>query len=160
MKNSFLLSEKMTAKADPSMHTETAKNLWCGFSFTELSLSFTDGEENTFAIGDVTPPPLPCGKEYAIKVTESGCAVRGCCKQGLLRGFFDLIMQIGPDYEKMPILKIEMGIFAFGLAESNYLRYCLFIEVFIVSKRVFISVLRDKKFIAERIFCFCPFLFS
>ena len=106
MKSSFTLSENMTARADVSMHTETVKRLWRGFGFTETALSLSEGEKNTFVIGDVTPPSLPEGQEYALLVTECGCAVRGCCEKGLLRGFFDLIMQISPDYDKGGVLAL------------------------------------------------------
>lgn len=108
MKKTFPLSENMTALADPAINTETVRNLWHGFGFTELSLSLSSGEKNTFVIGDAAAPTLPDGKEYAISVTERGAAVRGFSAQGLLRGFFDLIMQIAPDYERGGALSIPV----------------------------------------------------
>ena len=129
MKESFIIPEISTAKADVSMHTETAKKLWHGFGFTELSLSFIPGEKNTFIIGDVMPPDLPDGKEYAILVTEKGAAIRGCCSKGLMRGFFDLIMQIAPDYDKGGALAIpameKTDSFKLG---RRMIHFCIFAE--------------------------------
>lgn len=103
---SFLLQEKTVAKADVGMNNDTVKKIWHGFGFTETELELSEGEKNTFVIGDAAIPALPEGKEYAISVTESGAAVRGCCYGGLMRGFFDLAMQIEPDYSEGGALSI------------------------------------------------------
>ena len=103
---SFLLQEKTVARADVGMNNDTVKKIWHGFGFTEISLELTEGEKNTFVIGDAAIPDLPEGKEYAISVTESGAAVRGCCYGGLMRGFFDLAMQIEPSYDDGGALSI------------------------------------------------------
>lgn len=127
--NSFVLLDKSIAKADPSMNNDTVKSLWHGFGFTELELELSDGEKNTFILGECEAPALPEGKEYAILVTERGAAVRGCCERGLMRGYLDLVMQIAPDYEKGGRLSIPLmnktDSFTLG---RRMIHFCLFAE--------------------------------
>ncbi len=125
----FLLSEKTVAKADVRMNNDTVKKIWHGFGFTEISLELTEGEENTIVIGDAAIPALPEGKEYALSVTESGAAVRGCCYGGLIRGFFDLVMQIEPSYDEGGRLSIPLmektDSFKLG---RRMIHFCIFAE--------------------------------
>ena len=126
---SFLLQEKTVARADVRMNNDTVKKIWHGFGFTETSLELTEGEANTIVIGDAAIPALPEGKEYALSVTESGAAVRGCCYGGLMRGFFDLVMQIEPDYNEGGILSLPLmdktDSFTLG---RRMIHFCIFAE--------------------------------
>ena len=126
---SFLIADKITAKADSAMDNVTVRSIWHGFGFTELELSVECGEKNTFVIGECELPTLPEGKEYAISVTEQGAAVRGCSYAGLMRGYFDLAMQICPDYEEggklsIPVME-KTDTFTLG---RRMIHFCSFAE--------------------------------
>lgn len=92
--NKFIFNSDISAKADPKLNNPTTKSLWNGFCLKKHNISFSEGEANTFSIGDVQPPVLPEGKEFAIHVTANGAAVTGCDYGGLVRGFCALLMKI------------------------------------------------------------------
>ncbi len=90
----FIFNSDVTAKADPSMNNETVKRLWNGFCLKKHDILLTDGEVNTFSVGGVEIPILPEGKEFALRITEKGAAVRGRDYGGLIRGYCALLMRI------------------------------------------------------------------
>ena len=97
MKEFFKVSQKIEGKCDPKMmHTMTEK-LWRSFSFQTSVLSLSEGEKNTFVIGNPIKPELPAGKEYALSVSEQGIYIRGRDYGSLMRGFFVLLMKMEYD---------------------------------------------------------------
>jgi len=90
----FIFNSNITAKADPAMNNPTIKKLWNSYCLKKFDIELTEGAKNTFSIGNVEPPILPEGKEYALRITESGAAVTGCDYSGLVRGFIALLMRI------------------------------------------------------------------
>lgn len=129
MSKSFLLSDKIVATADPAMNNDTVKSIWNGFCFTELNLLLEAGESNCFVIGKCDIPELPKDKEYVLSVTEEGAAIRGCSYAGLMRGYFDLAMQICPDYENdgrlsIPVME-KTDSFTLG---RRMIHFCIFAE--------------------------------
>lgn len=103
MNKPFLIAEKTVATADPRMDNETLRNLWRGFTLTVGALSFEKGEPCTFRLGNTPLPPLPEGKEYALRVDEQGAAVIGKDYGGLMRGVFSLMMKIECQEERLMI---------------------------------------------------------
>ena len=85
---------KATAICDPKMQNETVKKLWSSFCFGDSEISFENGGENTFRMGEEKLPVLEDGKEYALSVSEKGAAIVGKDYGGLMRGFSVLLMKI------------------------------------------------------------------
>ena len=85
---------KATAICDPKMQNETVKKLWSSFCFGDSEISFENGGENTFRMGEEKLPVLEDGKEYALSVSEKGVAIVGKDYGGLMRGFSVLLMKI------------------------------------------------------------------
>lgn len=112
MQNCFVLSPKVTARADQKMHNDTTKKLFQSFCLGDGEITFTEGPANTFCLGSTPVPTLPEGKEYAICIDENGIAIAGDSYGGLMRGFMVMLMQI--DYQP------EGLYIPFGCLESNY----------------------------------------
>ena len=94
MKDYWILGNRPVAVADEKMANETVKRLWNSFCLTDSELDVQPGENCTFRIGSTALPTLTEGKEYALRVDESGVAVVGRDYGGLMRGFFSLLMKI------------------------------------------------------------------
>jgi hypothetical protein len=94
MSKTFVLSSRVTVCADKKMQNNTVKNLFKSFCLGDGEITFTDGPDNTFRLGETTLPTLPEGKEYAITVDENGIAIVGDSYGGLMRGFMVMLMQI------------------------------------------------------------------
>ena len=91
----FKYGTSVKAYADSRMSENiTSKNLWKSCSCDCSELEMVKGEDLTFVIGEVSVPCLEENSEYAIRVTESGVAVRGKNYNGLLRGFSVLCLKI------------------------------------------------------------------
>lgn len=128
----FNFGTRITAHADSRMTVNrTSANLWKNCSFGCSELTFEEGDEFTFIIGEVKAPALEEKSEYAISVTEKGVAVRGKDYGSLLRGFSVLCMKIGyndlhkgseslyiPDMEYQGKYKIE----------NRMIHFCIFPE--------------------------------
>lgn len=99
MSKVYIFNTDITAKADPAMNNATVKNLWNGFCLKSSEITIADGEKNTFSIGNVKPPILPEGKEWALRIDENGAAVTGRDYGGLMRGYCALLMKIDCDEE-------------------------------------------------------------
>ncbi len=117
MNNYFLFGPTVSCKADAKFNNDTIKKLWNKFSYNSSQLDFSEGQDNTFVVGDIEPPVLTDGKEFAIRVTENGLAVKGADYGGLMRGFIALIMQI--KYNTLKDGKEELKIYCFN-TESDY----------------------------------------
>ena len=92
----FKYGTSVKAYADSRMSENiTSKNLWKSCSCDCSELEMVKGEDLTFVIGEVSVPCLEENSEYAIRVTESGVAVRGKDYNSLLRGFSVLCLKIG-----------------------------------------------------------------
>ena len=94
MEKFFVLGEKITAAADCKMNSDVAKKMWGSFCLNKSEIEFIKGEENTFQIGSAPLPSLCEGEEFALCVTEDGCAVSARDFPSLMRGFLSLIMKI------------------------------------------------------------------
>lgn len=93
--NNYLLSgDKISVVADERMNNETVKKLWNSFTLTTGEICFEKGDACTFRLGDTQLPILSNGKEYALKVDESGVAIVGNDYGGLMRGFMSFLMKI------------------------------------------------------------------
>lgn len=66
MKHFFLPQHYAAAKADPSFNNPITHKLWNSFNLNCSQLQLTEGEQFTFVLGDMEPPALPDGKEYAL----------------------------------------------------------------------------------------------
>ena len=95
----FLIGEKITATACLQMHTDTVKKLWSGFCFGTSELHLLPGEDFAFSVGQASRPVLPAGKDYALRVTDSGICIAGKDFGGLMRGFAVLLMKLQADAE-------------------------------------------------------------
>lgn len=112
MNNYFVLGSKSVATADERMNNETVKKLWNSFNLTFGDIAFEKGESCSFRLGATSLPTLKKGKEYALKVDENGAAIIGKDYNGLMRGFFSLIMKIELENEKLIIKPV--------IEQSNY----------------------------------------
>ncbi len=105
MSKTFVLSSRVAVCADKKMQNDTVKNLFKSFCLGDGEITFTDGPDNTFRVGQTALPTLPEGKEYAIAVDENGIAIVGENYGGLMRGFMVALMQIDytPDSMFIPV---------------------------------------------------------
>ena len=93
--NRFLILDEMTATGYKELDKDTLSKLWRGFTFTVSELYVkTERDLPEIVIGDAKSPDLPIGAEYAYKVSALGAAITAKDKQALMRGFFDLLMQV------------------------------------------------------------------
>lgn len=106
-----MLLQNPTAQADAAMDGALVRKLWKSFSLNGSELLLTPGRPNTFVMGEVSPPALPEGKEFALLVTEDGAAVTGANFGGLMRGFFSLLMKLEADGKtlRLPPCREESG---------------------------------------------------
>ncbi len=97
--NKFIINKKVTAAVCAEFENESVKSVWRGFTFGQSELITEVSPELSFAItvGTASLPALPADKEYAYRVTSSGIALRGKDYPALVRGFFDLAMQVEYD---------------------------------------------------------------
>lgn len=122
----FIISSSITAVADPQMDNSTVRTLWSRFCLDDSTLSFEPGTSLTFRMGDAELPTLDNGKEYALRVTETGAAVVGKDYGGLMRGFCSLLMKVNCQQKALTIAPVE--------EESQYriqnrmLHICIFPE--------------------------------
>lgn len=94
MHKHFMIEKTVFAKGDPALNNATVKKLWSSFCLGSSQLQLSEGQENTFVLGNIQPPVLEDGKEYALCVSETGAAVTGCDYGGLMRGLMVLLMKI------------------------------------------------------------------
>ena len=122
----FIISSSITAVADPQMDNSTVRTLWSRFCLDDSTLSFEPGTSLTFRMGDAELPTLDNGKEYALRVTETGAAVVGKDYGGLMRGFCSLLMKVNCQQKALTVAPVE--------EESQYriqnrmLHICIFPE--------------------------------
>lgn len=122
----MIIERKMNATGDPRLQEPLLTALWERFCFGKSTLTVQNGAENTFVLGEEPLPVLRAGKEYAFSVSENGAAVVGADYNGLVRGYFALLMQISPREEVLFAAPVA--------AESNYriknrmLHLCIFPE--------------------------------
>lgn len=111
MEKYFYFDANISAKCDARMINGTTQKLWNSFCVGVSKLELSQGENNTFVIGDVTVPVLPDGREYAISVVEEGICIVAKDYNSLMRGFYVLLMQIrfetanGKRLSKIPCLE-------------------------------------------------------
>ena len=103
MLDNFTLSGKACVCCDRKMQNNTVKNLWKSFCLGNGELTFTEGPENTFRLGETPLPALDEGKEYAAVIDEKGIAIVGDSYGGLMRGFMVVLMQISYTAEGMTV---------------------------------------------------------
>ncbi len=103
----FYIGDKVTASVCEEFDNESARLAWRGFTFTasELETKAELGKSNTFIIGNMPVPTLPSDAEYVYRVCECGIALRAADYPSLMRGYFDLLMQV--EYESDGTLYIE-----------------------------------------------------
>lgn len=122
----YVFENEVKAVADPRINNDTVKNFWKSFCLGDGELALSAGEANTFVMGDIAAPDLPEGKEYALKVTETGAAVVGRDYGGLVRGFLTLLMKF--EYEggrvKLPVCEGESNY----LLKNRMIHICVFPE--------------------------------
>lgn len=91
----FVIPSKLTASVYDMLDGDILGKLWRGFTFTVSELSVSKERKlPQIVIGDAAVPTLPRGAEYAYHVGERGVGITAENKQALMRGFFDLIMQV------------------------------------------------------------------
>lgn len=123
----FIIKEKVYASVPRKLDNETLRNMWRGFTFKQSELVTTAdlGESCTLMIGEPNVPELPSDSEYAYRVCECGISVRAKDTAALVRGLFDVLMQI--EYEQDGTLYIEercaASAFAFGV---RMIHFCAF----------------------------------
>lgn len=95
----FIISNRIAASVCAEFGNESIKNVWRGFTFgqSELVAEPTSKQAYSVTVGTSPLPSLPADKEYAYRVTASGIALRGKDYPSLVRGFFDLMMQVEYD---------------------------------------------------------------
>lgn len=126
MMKDFVFSGNVQAVADPQMNNPTVRTLWERFCLGDSVLALETGTPLTFRIGEVELPTLSQGKEYALRVTETGAAIVGKDSGGLIRGFCSLLMKINCQQKELTIAPVE--------EESQYriqnrmLHICIFPE--------------------------------
>ena len=140
--NNYLLSGgKISVVADERMNNDTVKKLWNSFTLTMGEICFEKGEACTFRLGDTQLPTLSSGKEYALRVDESGVAIVGKDYGGLMRGFMSFLMKIELDETDFIIQPVA--------EESNYkiqnrmIHICVFPEndLYFIKKLIRLSAL-------------------
>lgn len=94
MKDYYVLEAKTTVRADRKMNNSTVKTLWERFCLGDGALTVQEGENCTFVLGSTALPALSEGKEFSIRIDENGAAVVGADYNGLVRGYFALLMKI------------------------------------------------------------------
>ena len=105
MEKFLILGQKITAVADAKMNSDISKKLWSSFSLNRSQIEFTNGEENTFQIGNTPLPALCENEEYAICIDENGCAISARDFGSLMRGFFALLFKIDCQTDTLKIDK-------------------------------------------------------
>lgn len=125
MKN-FIFSGNLTAVADPQMHNSTVKTLWNRFCLEGSSLTMEAGVPLTFVMGEAALPTLPEGKEYALRITETGAAIVGKDYGGLMRGFFSLLMKVTCEDDVLSVQPVE-EVSQYKL-QNRMLHICIFPE--------------------------------
>ncbi len=128
MSEKFYVPKLTAALADRRMINDTAKKLFSGFTHKTCSVEFEAGAENSFVIGECAIPTLPCGKEYAIKVTKSGCSVIGRDFGGLMRGYFALLMKIEWAFGGSELFIAECDECDSFTVERRMIHFCVFPE--------------------------------
>ena len=109
------------------MSNETVKSLWHHFTFTESSLEIKEGEGLTFQIGECQVPTLKEGCEFTYNVTTEGISLIAKSYPSLLRGYFDLLMQIEVDYQNSGSLSIKVQTKEDGFKIKNrMIHFCIF----------------------------------
>lgn len=88
------LTEKMQATGDIRLENESIRQLFHSFTMRTATLSLAPGEKNTLVFGKAEIPTLSADAEYAYRVTREGASLVGADYNGLVRGLFDLLMQI------------------------------------------------------------------
>ena len=124
----FLIGQSVAARADLRMDNDTVKRMLHGFTFTKSTLTVTEGEKNTFVIGDAAIPALPCGAEYALTVNEAGAAVIGRDYGGLMRGYFALLQRIEWRDDAGALLIAPCDERDAVLLENRMVHFCVFPE--------------------------------
>ena len=112
MSDYLYLGNETTVIADGRMNNETVKKLWNSFTLTTGEICFEKGEDFTFYLGNTQLPILSEGKEYVLKVDDTGVAIVGKDYGGLMRGFVSLLMKMESDETTLKIKSV--------LEESNY----------------------------------------
>lgn len=141
MSEYLLIGNKMTVVADKSMNNETVKKLWNSFTLTASEICFENGEDYTLKSGDTPLPTLTDGKEYALKVDQSGIAIVGKDYSGLMRGFFSLLMKI--EYEnETPIIRYVTESSEYTV-QNRMIHICVFPEndFYFIKKLIRLSAL-------------------
>ncbi|MBQ4050921.1 MAG: family 20 glycosylhydrolase [Oscillospiraceae bacterium] len=122
----YMFDGRAKAFADPRLINDTIRKFFKSFCLGEGELTLFSGEENTFVMGDISAPVLSEGKEYALKVTETGAAVVGRDYGGLVRGFLVLLMKF--EYEgdliRIPVCEEE----SHYLLKNRMTHICVFPE--------------------------------
>lgn len=105
----FIIPRSLCASVPSALDNDTVKNIWRGFTFnvSELTTDPSHKEASTIISGEISVPELPSNKEYSYRICESGFAVRAKDKEALMRGFFDLMMQV--EYENDGTLYMQTG---------------------------------------------------
>ncbi len=141
MNDYLFLNSKTTVIADDRMNNETVKKLWNSFTLTTGEICFKKGEDFSFRLGNTQLPILSEGKEYVLKVDDTGAAIVGKDYGGLMRGFMSFLMKIEQDETALKIKTV--------LEESDYtihnrmIHICVFPEndLYFIKKLIRLSAL-------------------
>ena len=92
----YSFSSQLDAVGAPCLDTDAVQTLWRGFTYGCGTLHLTPVDQPIFRVGQIQPPVLPEGKEYAFCVTPEGMAVTGQNEAALIRGVMALMLNIVP----------------------------------------------------------------
>lgn len=101
----FTFGASLSACACEALDNPAVRALWNGFTFGCGSLDFnvpntpasTTNAPCSFCTPDMTPPELPDGKEYAVRITPHGVSIAAADSAALARGLIALMLKIEPE---------------------------------------------------------------
>lgn len=98
----YYIAENAVATGSLALAKEEFYSLWQGYSSNKSTLSISEGNENTFAIG----PPITCDNadDYTINISSEGVFIAAKDEKNLCYGFFTLIDMIEIDDDGAPYL--------------------------------------------------------
>ena len=92
MKDFFELCPSLDAYCGRGVDFPPVRLLFETFTAKAVTLTCRETAGTVFEIGVTVS--CPAGKEYAVRVTSQGAAVRGADEKGLFRGVVSLLMKI------------------------------------------------------------------
>lgn len=94
MKEKFVFGDSLTVYADKNLCFDELSTLTWGFCGKNIKCEIKEGNDNEIRIGDADIINLDNGDEYTLNITETGVAVKGKDRNGLMRGYMSFLMSI------------------------------------------------------------------